>query len=138
MNTSPFTYLRATDEAAAIESAAAGATILAGGTNLVDMMRLGVMQPSTLVDVGRLPLARIEEVNGGLSIGAMARNSDVADHPTVQREFPVLSEALLSGTSAAPQPRDGRRQSSPAMLARRSLARRRTPPRFPSPMSPMR
>jgi xanthine dehydrogenase YagS FAD-binding subunit len=99
MNTAPFVYHRPADEDDASEKAAAGATLLAGGTNLVDMMRLGVMRPNALVDVSRLPLTRIEASEEGLSIGAMARNSDVAWHPLVQSGFPVLSEALLSGAS---------------------------------------
>jgi xanthine dehydrogenase YagS FAD-binding subunit len=103
VNTAPFVYLRATDEASALEKATEhsgeGAAFLAGGTNLIDMMRLGVMRPGALVDVSRLALERIVEENGGLSIGSMARNSDVARHPLVQRGYPVLSEALLSGAS---------------------------------------
>ncbi|MDF2692238.1 MAG: Molybdopterin dehydrogenase [Labilithrix sp.] len=103
MNMAPFVYLRATDERSAIDKAAsekAGAAFLAGGTNLVDMMRLGVTRPAALIDVGRLPLTQIEaSADGGLSIGAMARNSDVAEHPLVLASYPVLSEALLSGAS---------------------------------------
>jgi xanthine dehydrogenase YagS FAD-binding subunit len=81
-----------------------GARYLAGGTTLVDLMRLGVEEPSRVVDVAPLPLAAIEEDGGGLRIGAMARNSDVAHHPLVVARYPVLSQALLSG--ASPQVRN--------------------------------
>jgi xanthine dehydrogenase YagS FAD-binding subunit len=101
----PFTYVRAADADRAVAAGRdAGATYLAGGTTLVDLMRLGVMAPSTVVDVGPLPLAAIEPDGGGLRIGAMARNSDVANHPLVASRWPALSEALLAG--ASPQVRN--------------------------------
>jgi xanthine dehydrogenase YagS FAD-binding subunit len=99
----PFEYVRAKDDANAIDAIKGEngkrARFLAGGTNLVDLMRLGVENPTRLVDVGRLPLAKIEATPQGLSIGAMARNSDVAWHPAVKEGWPVLSEALLAGAS---------------------------------------
>jgi xanthine dehydrogenase YagS FAD-binding subunit len=96
----PFRYVRVSDEPSALDAVAkGGAVMLAGGTNLIDLMRLGITKPSTLVDVNHLPLAAIEEKEDGLSIGAMARNNDVAYHPVVRRRYPVLSEALLSGAS---------------------------------------
>jgi len=96
----PFTYVRAADENGAISSgAAAGAGYVAGGTTLVDLMKLEVMKPSTLVDIAALPLARIEPLGDGLRIGAMARNSDVAYHPLIAERYPVLAQALLSGAS---------------------------------------
>jgi xanthine dehydrogenase YagS FAD-binding subunit len=73
---------------------------VAGGTTLVDLMKLNVEQPSLIVDINALPLDRIETApGGGLIIGALARNSTVAHHPVVQRDYPVLSQALLSGAS---------------------------------------
>src|SRR5262245_65923302 len=99
----PFRYLRAPNDAAALDAGrAGGAAFIAGGTSLVDLMKLGVEAPATLVDVGALPYASIEETTDGIRIGALARNSDVAYHPAVRRRLPVLSEALLSG--ASPQP----------------------------------
>jgi xanthine dehydrogenase YagS FAD-binding subunit len=81
---------------------AAGNTgrFIAGGTTLVDLMKLGVEQPPALVDVTALPLAQVEVLpNGGLRIGAMVRNSDLAHHPEVLKNYAVLSQALLSGAS---------------------------------------
>lgn len=74
---------------------------LAGGTNLVDLMKLGVSQPGLLVDVSALPGATSVErtPSGGLRIGAGVRNADLAAHPVVRQEFPVLAQALLSGAS---------------------------------------
>ena len=102
----PFSYTRADDADAAIGFAAApGAKYLAGGTNLVDLMKGGVEAPQTLVDITRLPLADILELpEGGIRIGALARNSDTADHPLIRARYPLLSRALLSG--ATPQLRN--------------------------------
>jgi xanthine dehydrogenase YagS FAD-binding subunit len=73
---------------------------IAGGTTLVDLMKLDVERPNAVVDINTLPLATIEPApGGGLVIGALARNSAVAHHPVVQRDYAVLSEALLSGAS---------------------------------------
>jgi xanthine dehydrogenase YagS FAD-binding subunit len=96
----PFTYVRPADAKAAIAAAGAGgASFLAGGTTLVDLMRLEVMNPSALVDLGRLPLTEIERRGDGLRIGAMARNSDVATHAVVVERYPLLAQALLAGAS---------------------------------------
>ena len=74
---------------------------IAGGTNLVDFMKLNVETPQKLVDITHLPFGKIEALpDGGLSIGAMVRNSDLAHHPIVRKNYAVLSEALLSGASA--------------------------------------
>jgi xanthine dehydrogenase YagS FAD-binding subunit len=79
----------------------AGIRFIAGGTTLIDLMKLNVEQPHTLIDLNRLPLADVETLpDGGLRIGAMVRNSDLAHHPTVLNSYPVLSQALLSGASA--------------------------------------
>jgi xanthine dehydrogenase YagS FAD-binding subunit len=96
----PFKYLRVVDEAHAIEAVSApGARFIAGGTLLVDLMKLGVEAPSALIDVNGVPLAAIEKGPEGLKIGAMSRNSDLANHPIVKAGYPVLREALLSGAS---------------------------------------
>ncbi|MGZ8695697.1 MAG: FAD binding domain-containing protein [Gaiellaceae bacterium] len=96
----PFAYERAADAEAAVAAAAGGATYLGGGTNLVDLMKLGVETPDRLVDVSRLPHDAIEELpGGGLRIGAAVRNSDLAGHPVVRERYPVLSQALLAGAS---------------------------------------
>ncbi len=78
-----------------------GSSFLAGGTNLVDLMREQIAAPQTLVDVTHLPLAEIEELPyGGLRIGALVRNSHLAGHPLVRERYPVLSQAILMGASA--------------------------------------
>src|SRR4051794_6636718 len=75
-------------------------SFLAGGTTLVDLMKLGVERPAELIDISSLPLAAIEELpDGGVRIGAMARNSDVARDELIRSRYPVLSQALLSGAS---------------------------------------
>jgi xanthine dehydrogenase YagS FAD-binding subunit len=96
----PFTYVRPADARAAIAAAgASGASFLAGGTTLVDLMRLEVMSPTALVDLGQVPLTAIERRGDGLRIGAMARNSDVAIHALVVERYPLLAQALLAGAS---------------------------------------
>lgn len=98
----PFDYDAATDPDRAVATVAARPTaaFLAGGTNLVDHMKLGVAAPDLLVDVTRLPLDGIEELpDGGLRIGATVRNSDLAARPEVRRRYTVLSQALLNGAS---------------------------------------
>jgi xanthine dehydrogenase YagS FAD-binding subunit len=78
----------------------AGAQFVAGGTTLIDLMKLDVERPKVVVDINPLPLSQItSSPNGGLILGALARNSDVAHHPVVQRDYAVLSQALLSGAS---------------------------------------
>jgi len=97
-----FSYERAGDTAAAVAAAAARPEVryLGGGTNLVDLMRLGVERPAHLVDVTRLSHAAIERTaDGGLRIGGAVRNSDLAADPLVRREHPLLAEALLAGAS---------------------------------------
>jgi xanthine dehydrogenase YagS FAD-binding subunit len=100
LSVQPFQYLRPSDEATALAAISAdGARALGGGTGLVDLMRLGVERPATLVDVTALPYADVAETTEGLRIGALVRNSDLAYHPLVRRRYPVLSEALLAGAS---------------------------------------
>ena len=97
----PFTYRRATDRAEAIREVAGNnkAKFLAGGTNLIDLMKMNVQAPNELVDINRLALKRIERMPNGLRIGALASNSEVANNALVRANFPVLSEALLAGAS---------------------------------------
>ncbi|RPK68795.1 4-hydroxybenzoyl-CoA reductase subunit beta [Streptomyces sp. ADI96-02] len=98
----PFGYLRptSTDEAVRLCAGGPRARFLGGGTNLVDLMKLGVEEPGLLIDVGRLPLDRVTRTaDGGLRIGATVRNSDLAAHPDVRHDHPVLSQALLAGAS---------------------------------------
>ncbi len=98
----PFTYARAKDAPDAIGAVAGkpDAKFLGGGTNLIDLMKMGVETPSQLIDINRLPLAQIEELpDGGLRLGALSRNSEVAEHPLVMQRYPVLSQALLAGAS---------------------------------------
>ena len=98
----PFSYERPHDVASAVALAtgSAGAKFLGGGTNLVDLMRLGVEGPDILVDVSRLPLDRVEETpDGGVRIGAAVRNSDLAAERLIRSRYPVLSQALLAGAS---------------------------------------
>ncbi|MFG2468445.1 FAD binding domain-containing protein [Streptomyces canus] len=97
-----FDYVRATspEEAAELFAARPGARYLGGGTNLVDLMKLGVERPETLVDVSRLPLDEVQELpDGSLHVGATVRNSDLAAHPAVRARYPALSQALLAGAS---------------------------------------
>ena len=103
-----FSFTRATTLDQAIQSAAQSPTaqqgaevrFVAGGTTLIDLMKLTVERPKQVVDINGLALDRIESTpDGGLIIGALARNSDVARHPMVQRDYAVLSQALLSGAS---------------------------------------
>jgi len=99
----PFSYIRATDERAAIGevSATPDANFVAGGSTLIDLMKLNVMQPTHLIDINALPLTKIETLaDGSVRIGAMVRNSDMAYNETIRSRYPVLSEALLSGASA--------------------------------------
>src|SRR5689334_21034035 len=103
-----FTLTRATDTAQASKQAAAAKTaqqgadtrFVAGGTTLVDLMKLDVETPRHVIDINRLDLARTERrPDGSLRIGAMVRNSDLAQDPNVLRDYPVLSQALLSGAT---------------------------------------
>lgn len=98
----PFQYSRANTPQAAVSAVnkESGAYFLAGGTNLIDLVKREVVIPERLVDINRLPLATIEETTSGIRIGAMAKNSAVADHALIQKHFPLLSMALNAGASA--------------------------------------
>ncbi len=99
----PFSYSRATDPQAAVTEIAGkpSAKFLGGGTNLIDLMKMGVETPPHLIDVNRLALAQVEELpnGGGVRVGALVRNSDLAEHALIKQRYPVLSEALLAGAS---------------------------------------
>src|SRR5438445_6944514 len=103
-----FALTRASDSGQAIATAAKATTaqqgaeirFIGGGTTLIDLMKLNVEQPNTLIDINRLPLDKIEALpDGGLTIGAVVRNSDLAYHPLVRKNYAVLSEAILSGAT---------------------------------------
>src|SRR2546421_2827465 len=104
-----FEFIRPTDSAAAIAAAAQSKTaqqgadvrFMGGGTTLIDLMKLNVETPARVLDINRLPLDKIELMpDGGLKIGAIVRNSDLAYDPHVQRDYFVLSQAILNGASA--------------------------------------
>ena len=96
----PFDYHRAASVADAIASLGSGGAFLAGGTNLVDHLRLGIRSPQQLVDINRLALNQITRTDDGvLRIGALVRNSDMAAHPLVRQHFPFVAQALLAGAS---------------------------------------
>jgi xanthine dehydrogenase YagS FAD-binding subunit len=104
-----FEFIRPKDSAAAIAAAAQSKTaqqgadvrFMGGGTTLIDLMKLNVETPARVLDINRLPLDKIEATpDGGLKIGATVRNSDLAHHPKVQKDYSVLSQAILNGASA--------------------------------------
>jgi xanthine dehydrogenase YagS FAD-binding subunit len=104
-----FEFIRPADQAAAIATAAQSKTaqqgadvrFLGGGTTLIDLMKLNVETPARVLDINRLPLDKIEATSdGGLKIGAMVRNSDLANHAKVQKDYLVLSQSILQGASA--------------------------------------
>jgi len=97
-----FQYSRAADVADAVRQMAAdpAAKLIAGGTNLIDLMKEDVERPSRLIDITRLPLKSVEPTaDGGLRIGALVPNSDLAYHPLVESRYPMLSSAILAGAS---------------------------------------
>ena len=97
-----FQYARANDVADAVRQIAAdsSAKFIAGGTNLVDLMKEDVEKPTRLIDISRLPLKTVEETaEGGLRIGALVPNSDLAYHPLIEQRYPLPSSAILAGAS---------------------------------------
>jgi xanthine dehydrogenase YagS FAD-binding subunit len=97
-----FQYARANDVADAVRQMAAdpAAKFIAGGTNLIDLMKEDVERPSRLIDISRLPLKTIEQTaDGGLRIGALVANSDLAYHPLIEQRYPMLGSAILAGAS---------------------------------------
>ena len=97
----PFSFERAADVVDACRSVdGVSSKFIAGGTNLIDLMKVGVERPTSLVDISRLPLTGIRELpGGGVSIGALARNSDTANHPLIRKNYPMLTQAILAGAS---------------------------------------
>jgi xanthine dehydrogenase YagS FAD-binding subunit len=102
----PFKYVRASDPGAAARAVAANpaAKFLAGGTNLLDLMKEDVERPGELVDVSRLKLAEIKPARGGvsiggISIGALATNTETANHPLIRAHYPLLTQAIVAGAS---------------------------------------
>src|SRR5437764_3776243 len=98
-----FQYARATDVSDAVRQIAADNTakFIAGSTNLIDLMKQDVERPSRLIDISRLPLRNIEQTaEGGLRIGALVPNSDLAWHPLIEQRYPLLGSAILAGASA--------------------------------------
>src|SRR5258707_8392191 len=97
-----FQYARATDVADAVRQMTANprAKFIAGGTNLIDLMKENVERPSRLIDIPRLPLRTVEETSsGGIRIGALVPNSDLSYHPLIQRRYPLLASAIQAGAS---------------------------------------
>ena len=97
-----FEYARASNiaDAVSLMAASPGAKFIAGGTNLVDLMKMHVERPAKLIDVSKLPLDKVEATaGGGLRIGALVRNTDLAYHPLVERRYPMLSSAIMAGAS---------------------------------------
>lgn len=101
----PFDFVREHETAAAVKSGSrVGAKFIAGGTNVVDLMKCDVERPNHIVDINALPFSKIERVNGGVRIGAMVRMAELAKDPHIVENFPVISQALL--LSASPQIRN--------------------------------
>lgn len=97
-----FQYARANDVAEAVRlvSGDANAKFIAGGTNLIDLMKMDVERPTAIIDITRLPLKQVEGTpSGGLRIGALVRNTDLAYHPLVEQRYPVLASAIMAGAS---------------------------------------
>lgn len=98
----PFKYTRVSDANAAVRAVAANpsAKFLAGGTNLLDLMKEDVERPTELIDLTRLNLADIKAApKGGVTIGALAKNTDTANHPLIRKNYPLLTQAILAGAS---------------------------------------
>lgn len=97
----PFVYTKKTDAAEAIKAVKENrnAQFLAGGTNLIDLMKEDVARPDELVDITRLNFAQIKTVGSGVSIGGLAKNTDTANHPLIRQDFPLLTQAILAGAS---------------------------------------
>ena len=97
----PFEYVRAADAASGTAAVAASpqAKFLAGGSNLLDLMKEDVERPTRLVDITRLPLRQIQRTRSGLSIGALATNTETANHPLIRENYPLLTQAIVAGAS---------------------------------------
>jgi xanthine dehydrogenase YagS FAD-binding subunit len=96
----PFNFTRANSTKEAVKLLQSDGKFIAGGTNIVDLMKEGVLQPSQLVDIQRLPLSTIQaNKSGGVSLGALAKNTDTANHPLIRTKYPLLTQAILAGAS---------------------------------------
>lgn len=95
----PFDFQRAASVPDALGKITPNGAFLAGGTNLVDHLRLGIREVDQLVDISRLDLTQVSELPGGLRVGALVKNSVLAAHPLIRQQFPMLSEAILAGAS---------------------------------------
>lgn len=99
----PFTYIRASDTASAVQSVTSNkaAKFIGGGTNLIDLMRENIEHPDTIVDITHLPLTEIKELgDGSVQVGALVRNSHMAANDLIRQRYPFLSQAILNGASA--------------------------------------
>jgi xanthine dehydrogenase YagS FAD-binding subunit len=98
----PFKYVRLINTTAAARAVAANANakFLAGGTNLLDLMKEDVERPDEVVDLSRLKLKAIQSANGGVSIGALATNAETANNPLIRKDYPLLTQAIVAGASA--------------------------------------
>jgi hypothetical protein len=121
-----FQYARANDVVDAVRQIAGdpNAKFVAGGTNLIDLMKMDVERPTKVIDITRLPLKQVENMpGGGLRIGALVRNTDLAYHPIVEQRYPVLASAIMAGagsgtTVESPLTRGRKRYPLPRMLPR--------------------
>ncbi|RMT54530.1 Molybdopterin dehydrogenase, FAD-binding:CO dehydrogenase [Pseudomonas coronafaciens pv. atropurpurea] len=96
----PFTYSKPTDVSAAVNLSGPATRFIAGGTNLLDLMKENVARPEHLIDITGLPLREVRETaSGGLMIGALVSNADLAYHPLIEQHYPLLSQAVLAGAS---------------------------------------
>jgi xanthine dehydrogenase YagS FAD-binding subunit len=97
----PFEYVRAADAASGVAAVAGvpGAKFLAGGSNVVDLMKEDVERPTRLVDIRHLPLRQIQRTRAGLSVGALATNTETANHPLIRENYPLLTQAIVAGAS---------------------------------------
>lgn len=96
----PFHYSRPTDVQQAVQMSSAASRFIAGGTNLLDLMKENISHPEHLIDITGLPLHDIQETaEGGLRIGALVSNADLAWHPLIEQRYPLLSQAILAGAS---------------------------------------
>jgi xanthine dehydrogenase YagS FAD-binding subunit len=97
----PFEYVRAADAASGVAAVAGvpGAKFLAGGSNVVDLMKEDVERPTRLVDIRQLPLRQIQRTRAGLSVGALASNTETANHPLIRENYPLLTQAIVAGAS---------------------------------------
>ena len=97
----PFTYScpKTVEEALRAHGVGTDVHFIGGGTNLIDLMKMGVEKPTHLVDVNKLPLKKIQERSGGVRIGALVSNTEAANHRLIRTLYPVLSEAMLAGAT---------------------------------------